>query len=125
MRSHRPLGVALAMLGAALAAAGCASSIEMPARPQRAAAPSIFDRPARQFVYVGMSVRDLKRLVGEPAQVAETSRGQLWYYDFGVVIVRGGRVGYKYPEPRRALAAGLRRPAPDAAVGSRRGETGD
>jgi len=77
------LAVAVAVLWSL---AGCAAQ---PAAPPRVAQ-----------VTVGMSAAEVESLLGEPARMEQDAqgRGTNWYYHDGVVILRGGKVAYRYPE---------------------------
>jgi len=94
---------------ALLAAAGCAQTQAVRPQAGAASAPSKFDLPACNFAYVGMDAEMLVRLVGRPAEVAPAPRGEVWYYEFGAVIVRDGRLIFKYP-PSALSKAGAEPP---------------
>ena len=47
-----------------------------------------------------MNIALLVRLVGEPASVDRDGEREVWYYEFGVVVVQGDAVEYKYPRSR-------------------------
>ena len=94
---------------AALAAAGLAGPAGCSAsgRPQHGGSEGglgttggRFDLPPHDFIYAGMDTALLKRLVGEPDSVEREAEREVWYYAFGVVVVRGRTVEYKYPPSR-------------------------
>lgn len=96
--------------------AGCRTAPAPGQRPPESRrTPSRFDLPAHEFIFVGMDARTLKRLVGEPREIAEAREGEEWYYDFGVVVLRGGKVRYKHPPSR---AEGWSVPAPPGDEGA-------
>jgi len=107
--NHRIVLVALTAALATLGAAGCFTTPQ--ANPSARRPPSVFDLPAHRFIYVGMDVEMLTRLVGRPSEVARAPRGEIWYYDFGAVLVEEGRVTYKYP--RSSTDAQAAEPLPD------------
>ncbi len=100
---------AIALLACALlpALSGCAGSQEAATTKQttaQAEETSEFDMPSEDFIAKGMSTEELKSLVGEPAQKEplEATGSEAWYYDFGVVIMKDGRVQYKHPPSKAA-----------------------
>jgi len=116
MRNLEVIAALLACVGVAMGAAGCMSAVATPEAPRRTQQePSMFDKPAKSFIHEGMDVDSLRRIVGEPAQIVRTPRGEVWYYDFGVVIVEGERVKYRYVEDQDEPALGGRRDVPDEA----------
>lgn len=54
---------------------------------------------------MGMDVESLTRLVGAPHRKEAVPAGEIWYYEFGVVMVADGRVTYKYPPSTREGSA--------------------
>jgi len=74
---------------------GCASEPAPQRRPEHAR--SRFDLPAHHFIYEGMEVEMLRRLVGEPRDMSRAGRAEVWYYNWGVVVVEDGLVRYKFP----------------------------
>lgn len=60
-------------------------------------APSHFDQPAENFIYRGMIRADLLDLMGEPENIKTQGDREIWYYDFGVVVLVDNRVKYRYP----------------------------
>ena len=94
-RSRRVLLLALTAACATLGAVGCVAT--RGANPSARRSVSVFDLPADRFIYIGMDVEMLTRLVGKPSGVARAPRGEIWYYEFGAVVVEEGRVTYKYP----------------------------
>lgn len=119
-RTGRVPAAALFGLLTFLSASGCGAPPEP--TPSRSPAPSVYDLPPERFIYAGMEARLLKRLVGEPQEVWESPKGEIWYYDFGAVIVEGRRVVYAYPTPEASLAE---RPAYVAPEGRSGGGTLD
>ena len=114
MRHLEVIAALLVGAGVAMGAGGCTSVVARPEAPGRAQPePSMLDMPAESFIYEGMDVDDLRRIVGEPADIVLTPRGEVWYYDFGVAIVQGGRVTYRYVEDQEEPALGGRRDVPD------------
>ena len=91
--------VAAICMAMALGVAGCAHIL--PGSPLSES--SHLELPPDAFIHVGMSVEGLKSLVGEPVTVEKTEREwdtEVWHYDFGVVLIEGGQVRYKYPPSR-------------------------
>jgi len=103
MRLRRPCGSGPSRCVAVLAVAalslagvgGCASEPAPQRRPEHAR--SRFDLPAHHFIYEGMEVEMLRRLVGEPRDMSRAGRAEVWYYNWGVVVVEDGLVRYKFP----------------------------
>jgi len=97
------LGAILAVV-LALGAGGCVREVTRASLvPKDEEAAKFRELPPEQFIYVGMDTERLKRLVGEPKRIEKPEEGgtmQVWHYDFGVVIVEGGSVKYKYPPSR-------------------------
>ena len=88
----------LLILGAALWACflpGCVRQRMRPDRPDNA--PSEFDRPAECFIYVGMPQQDLLALMGRPQNIERQQAREIWYYDFGLVVLEDSQVAYRYP----------------------------
>lgn len=59
--------------------------------------PSRFDRPAEDFIYEGMPRADLLDLMGEPRSVSRQTGREIWYYEFGLVVLENSQVTYRYP----------------------------
>ena len=74
------------------------SNVKGQTEPRRT--PSRFDLPPHDFIFVGMDTETLTRLVGQPNEIEDAGHAQEWYYDFGVVVIEGGRVAFNYPESR-------------------------
>ena len=89
------------------ALAGCAGN-ETVSKAGTASQPeedsSEFDMPSEEFISPGMTIGELKSLVGQPEEIEQLGGdgSEAWYYDFGVVIVKGGKVQYKHPPSRAA-----------------------
>lgn len=79
--------------------AGCRSAAQAVA-PAARGDRGRFDLPAHDFIYVGMAAQPLTKLVGEPREMERAGPGEVWYYPFGVVVLAGGKVQYKYPPSR-------------------------
>lgn len=88
-----------AVLILAAVAAGC-SKAGVTRAERHSVAQGLFGLPAHDYVYEGMDIALLKRLVGEPVSVDREGDRQVWHYGFGVVLVRDGSVEYKYPPSR-------------------------
>lgn len=84
-----------------------------------------FDLPPEEFIYVGMDVGDMVRLVGTPQQKVSAPAGETWYYEFGVVMVEHGRVKYKYPPSSRGESVAERSEGLESNAGSGERTTGD
>ena len=88
----------LTILGAVFCACVLTGCVQRKVTGNRPAnAPSRFDRPAHHFIYVGMSEQDRLNLMGDPSDIKRQEERQIWYYDFGVVMMRDHRVVYRYP----------------------------
>jgi len=86
---------ALLVVGALLVA-GCTHVVRASSHGE----PSIPDLPPEALIDVGTSVEKLEFLVGKPIAVEKTDEGEnteVWYYDFGMVMIQDGRVLYKWP----------------------------
>jgi hypothetical protein len=100
------LRFAAACVALAVFAAGCTRTVTKSIGGSLPATKSVFDLPPEQFIYVGMDVETLTRLVGEPQRKEAVLAGEIWYYGFGVVMVGDARVKYRYPpSTREGLAA--------------------
>ena len=97
-RACRLAAVAVLCGCSLVTATGCRtapSDAKCPTEPSRA--PSRFDLPPHDFIYVGMNVERVTRLVGSPQQIAPAPNSEIWYYEFGAMVVEEGHVKYKYP----------------------------
>ena len=100
------------MAALALWCVGCADTSQQTSTKEPRIIPdqqdsSKFDLPAHHFIYRGMETDRLKSLVGSPLRKEETGQGQEWYYDWGMILLRKGKVHFKYPPSR-----GVENPAP-------------
>ena len=90
-----------AALAACAACAACSGPLE-PTPPARAGRAFVPELTPLVGVRIGMNAAEVEEALGKPLQV-DASGGDrtVLYYERGVVVLRGGKVGFSYATPPR------------------------